>query len=152
MINDFLCSSRCWWRQVTVPPIWKAHCKHTHSRMYSQRAHHDHLLWGYCWWTTWLLHNALPVEHVVCQRLQLLKDGRGEHPADIYMVLSGLGPASLCHTRFFPLHVTTVSDHMIQTRTLLLHTAKRFYQDPTKTKACRQMVIFTHVLLEILID
>jgi hypothetical protein len=41
------------------------------------------------------VHNALPVEHVVYQRLQLLKDGRREKPSVIYMVPTGLGPVSM---------------------------------------------------------
>jgi hypothetical protein len=68
-----------------------------------------------------------------------------EEAADVNMVPSftRAGNDSLCHPLDFPyLHVASVSDHP----NVLT------YQDPTGTEieVCRQLVRFTHVLLEIL--
>lgn len=60
------------------------------------------------------MHNALPVEHVVYQRLQLLKDCRGESRGCLYDHVRFRAGKFMSCTGFFYLHVTSVSDHMIQ--------------------------------------
>jgi len=100
------------------------------------------------------VHSALPVEHVVYQRLLVVKrcwrrtSHRCLYGPDRFRAGKFMSAPDFSHV-----HVTSASDHVIQKRVHSCSSStERVYQDPTEIETCRQLVGFTHVLLEILTD